>query len=249
MNRPIADAGSTDITALANLPVLWACAAGVFLVIIVQSIIYLRAIRGAAAAADLTPAQVTASVRTGAVAAIGPSLAVALVAVSLLPLFGTPAVLVRIGLVGSAAYEVAAAGIAAGTQGAELGGPTYTQKVFAIAFAAMTVGGLVWMLTTLILTPLLSKGDVSLRRVNPAVMAIVPGAALLGAFVTLTLQETTKSSVHLITLVVSAAVMAVCLLLARRLRRPWLREWGLGISVVVALAVAYAAAHATGAIA
>lgn len=244
MSRLFIDPGSTDIIALADQPVLWACAAGVFLVIAVQSFVYLRAIRKAAAAADLTQAQVTASVRSGAVTAIGPSLSVVLVAVSLLPLFGTPAVLTRIGLVGSAAFDVAAAGIAAGTQGAQLGGPTYTQKIFAIGFAAMTLGGLVWMLATLVLTPILSRGDTSLQKVNPAIMAVVPGAALLGAFVTLTLQETLKSPVHIVALLASGLTMTVCLLIARRLEKPWLREWGLGISIVVALTAAAAASGA-----
>ncbi|BCT74639.1 hypothetical protein SCMU_04810 [Sinomonas cyclohexanicum] len=152
------DPASTDISPVSFHPILWVAAAGVFAVIVLQSVIYLRAIRKAAPDVNLTTAQVTGSVRRGAIAAIGPSLAVALVAISLLPLFSTPAVLTRIGLVGSAAFDVAAAGIAAGTQHAQLGGPTYTQKVFAIGFAAMTLGGLVWMLTALVLTPLLSKG-------------------------------------------------------------------------------------------
>ena len=233
------DPGSTDITPLIHHPVLWASAAGVFAVVILQSAIYFKAIRKAAPAAELTPAQVNSSVRSGAVAAIGPSLAVALIAISLLPLFGTPAVLTRIGLVGSAAFDVAAAGISAGTQGAQLGGPTYTQKIFALAFAAMTIGGLAWMLTALILTPILSKGDAKLRKVNPAVMAIVPTAALLGAFFTLAFQEVLKSPVHLVTMLASAAAMGVCLLLAHRLRLPWLREWGLGMAIIVALSAAF----------
>lgn len=233
------DPGSTDITPLIHHPVLWVAAAGVFAVIILQSAIYFTAIRKAAPAAGLTPDQVSSSVRSGAVAAIGPSLAVALIAISLIPLFGTPAVLARIGLVGSAAFDVAAAGISAGTQGAQLGGPTYTQKIFALAFAAMTIGGLAWMLSALILTPILSKGDAKLRKVNPAVMAIVPTAALLGAFFTLAFSEVVKSPAHLVTMVASAAAMGACLLLAHRLRRPWLREWGLGFSIVVALAAAY----------
>lgn len=233
------DPRSTDISPLIHHPVLWAAAVGVFAVIILQSVIYFRAIRKAAPAVGLTSAQVTSSVRSGAVAAIGPSLAVALIAVSLLPLFGTPAVLARIGLVGSAAFDVAAAGISAGTQGAQLGGPTYTQKIFALAFAAMTLGGLAWMLSALILTPILSKGDAKLRRVNPAVMAVVPAAALLGAFFTLAFTEVVKSPVHLVTMMMSAAAMAVCLLLAHRLRRPWLREWGLGLAIIVALAAAH----------
>ena len=233
------DPGSTDITALIHHPVLWASAVGVFAVVILQSAIYFKAIRKAAPAAELTPAQVTSSVRSGAAAAVGPSLAVALIAISLLPLFGTPAVLTRIGLVGSAAFDVAAAGISAGTQGAQLGGPTYTQKIFAIAFAAMTIGGLAWMLTALILTPILSKGDAKLRRVNTAVMAIVPTAALLGAFFTLAFQEVLKSPVHLVTMLASAAAMGACLLLAHKLRLPWLREWGLGVSIIVALTCAF----------
>lgn len=233
------DPRSTDITPLIQHPVFWVCAAGVFAVVVLQSIIYYKAIRKAAPAADLTPEQVTVSVRTGAVAAIGPSLAVALIAISLLPLFGTPAVLTRVGLVGSAAFDVAAAGISAGTQGAQLGGPTYTQKIFALAFAAMTIGGLAWMLSALVLTPILSKGDASLRKVNPAVMTVVPTAALLGAFFTLAFTEVVKSPVHLVTIVVSAAAMGVFLLLARKLRLPWLREWGLGLAIIVALAAAF----------
>ncbi|ALV39909.1 hypothetical protein AU252_00975 [Pseudarthrobacter sulfonivorans] len=233
------DPKSTEILPVAFHPVLWVAAAGVFAIIILQSVIYLRAIRKAGASADLSEGQVRRAVRAGAVAAIGPSLAVALVAISLLPLFATPAVLTRIGLVGSAAFDVAAAGLAAGTQGAQLGGPTYTQKVFAIGFAAMTLGGLVWMITALVLTPILSKGDQALRKVNPAVMTVVPVAALLAAFFTLAFTETTKSPVHLITLIVSAATMSLCLLGAKYLKKSWLHEWGLGIAILVALAVAY----------
>jgi len=233
------DPNSTQILPVAFHPVLWIAAAGVFAVIILQSVIYLRAIRKAGTAADLTDQQVSRAVRAGAVAAIGPSLAVALVAISLLPLFGTPAVLTRIGLVGSAAFDVAAAGLAAGTQDAQLGGPTYTQKIFAIGFAAMTLGGIVWMVSALILTPILSKGDQTLRKVNPAVMTVVPAAALLGAFFTLALAETMKSQVHLVTLLVSAATMGLCLLGAKYLKKSWLHEWGLGFAIVVALAVAY----------
>ena len=39
------DNNSTDILAVANSPFLWACAIGVFLVIIIQSVIYMKARR------------------------------------------------------------------------------------------------------------------------------------------------------------------------------------------------------------
>lgn len=234
--------GPSDILAVANNPVLWMCVAGVFAVIIVQSAIFLKAARRAAPAVEMSPADIRTSFRSGAVSAIGPSLAVSLVAVALLGLFGAPAVLSRIGLIGSAAYDVSAAGIAAGSMGAKLGDATYTQSVFAVAFFAMSIGGAMWMLATLILTPVLRRGDAKIRSINPLAMAIVPAAALIGAFACLGLSELPKSGIHVLSFLVSAAVMGLCLLLARKLRKSWLREWGLGFAIVSALGAAFIAA-------
>ena len=234
--------GPSDILAVANNPVLWMCVAGVFAVIIVQSVIFLKAARRAAPAVEMSPADIRTSFRSGAVSAIGPSLAVSLVAVALLGLFGAPAVLSRIGLIGSAAYDVSAAGIAAGSMGAKLGDATYTQSVFAVAFFAMSIGGAMWMLATLILTPALRRGDAKIRSINPLAMAIVPAAALIGAFACLGLSELPKSGIHVLSFLVSAAVMGLCLLLARKLRKSWLREWGLGFAIVSALGAAFIAA-------
>ena len=236
---------STDVLAIANTPVLWVCALGVFGVVVVQSLIYMRAARRVAPAVGMTPDELRISFRSGAVAAIGPSLAVVLVAIALLALFGTPAVLVRIGLIGSAAYETGAANVAAATVGAELGGDTYTQQVFAIAFFAMSLGGAMWMLATLVFTPLLKRGGHRLAKVNPLAMTIVPASALLAAFISLGLAEAPKSTAHALTLLAAAAAMGACLLLARILHRPWLREWGLGTAIVAGLLAAYAA-HTAG---
>jgi len=240
--QPLTGAGPADILSVANNPVLWICVAGVFSVIVIQSVIFLRAARRAAPSVNMSPKDIRTAFRSGAVSAIGPSLAVSLVAIALLGLFGAPAVLSRIGLIGSAAYDVSAAGIAAGSMGAKLGDASYTQSVFAVAFFAMSIGGAMWMLATLILTPLLRKGDAKIRSVNPVAMAIVPAAALIGAFACLGLSELPKSGIHVLSFLISAAVMGLCLLLARKLGKSWLREWGLGFAIVSALGAAYVAA-------
>lgn len=157
----------------------------------------------------------------------------------MLALFGTPAVLVRIGLIGSAAAETGSASISASTMGAALGGETYTQQVFGVAFMAMSLSGAMWMICTLIMTPLLKKGGNNLAKRNPAVMALVPTAALLGAFSALTIAELPKSNVHMILVFISAAMMGLCLYLAKTLQLKWLKEWALGISIVVSIIAAY----------
>lgn len=233
----------TDIETIANSPLLWVLALAVLAVILLQSAIYMSAVWKNAAGADISHHEVRQAFRAGGVAAIGPSLAVVLVAISLLPLFGTPPVLVRIGLIGSAATETGSASIAAGTMGANLGGESYTQDVFVVALMAMSLSGACWMISTLILTPILSRGQARLTSVNPALMAIVPAAALLAAFAGLTVTELPKSVFHVLAVLVSAVIMAICLWTARRLNQAWLREWALGFSIVGGLVASYVATN------
>jgi len=243
MHTPIilaaGDPGSTDIWSIANSPFLWFCSLGVFAVIFVQSILYMRAARAAAPHVDMPLRELKESFRAGAVASIGPSLAVVLVAIALLALFGTPAVLLRIGLVGSASTETASANLAALSMGAGFGGELYTQQVFAVAFMAMSLSGGMWMLCTLILTPILKRGGKTLAKRNPAAMALIPTAALLGAFSMLSIAELPKSSIHMYLIFISAGVMALCLFLAKVLHAHWLKEWALGFSILISITAAY----------
>lgn len=223
---------------IAEAPILWIAAIGVFLVITVQSVVYLRAAMRAAPDAGMSRAELTAALRTGAVSALGPSLAVVFIAISLLPVFGTPAVLARIGLIGSASFETLSAQTASETLGVELGGPGYDDAAFALVLFTMSVGGAAWMVTTLVFTPLLRRADRRVRALNPAVMAIVPSAGMITAFSYLGLTETAKSNVHLITFGTGAAVMVVLHVLGARLRMRWIKEWALGIAMLCALIMA-----------
>jgi Kef-type K+ transport system membrane component KefB len=53
-----------------------------------------------------------------------------------------------------------------------------------------------------------------------------------------------KSTVHVLTLLTSAVVMGVCLLIARLPGMRWLREWGLGVAILLGLTVAFLAQSA-----
>ena len=62
-NFAAVDAASTDILAVANQPLLWLMALGVFLIIIVQTLIYVRAVRRVAPAVGVTPDELRTSFR------------------------------------------------------------------------------------------------------------------------------------------------------------------------------------------
>src|SRR5690625_7567349 len=81
---------STDIWAVAQSPIVWICALAVFVIVLDQSLIYMRAARHAAEDVGISKKDLKRGLRYGAVASIGPSLSVVLVEIALLPIFCTP---------------------------------------------------------------------------------------------------------------------------------------------------------------
>ncbi|MFV0254082.1 MAG: DUF5058 family protein [Beutenbergiaceae bacterium] len=239
---------SLDYLAAANNPVMWIAVIGIFLVIAAQTAIYYVTAKKTAPAVGMSENDVRTAFRAGGVAAIGPSLAIALIAITFITIFGTPGSLSRIGLIGSAAFEVAGAQIAAGTQGVELGGEGYTQAVFATVLLALSLAGSGWMLVTLIATPFLKRGTASLEKANnpkvAAAMAIIPTAALTGAFMIIGIQQIQRGLAHVLVLTASAVVMALSLWLAKRANQHWLKEWGLGFGVIAGIVVGVIASSA-----
>lgn len=223
---------------VANSPILWIAALGVFAVITVQSVVYWRAAVRSAPEAGMSRRELVSAFRVGALSAAGPSLAVVFVALGLLTVFGTPAVLTRIGLIGSVSFETAAAQTAADAAGVELGGAGYDDRAFALVLFTMSIGGAAWMVSALLFTPLLRRADKKIRALNPLVMTLVPSAAMITAFSYLGLAETTKSGVHLTTFAAGAAAMLALQLVAKRIHARWLKEWSLGIAMAVALGAA-----------
>ncbi|WP_036320119.1 DUF5058 family protein [Microbacterium indicum] len=235
------DPQSPNIMGAAMHPVLWIAAIAVFAIIGIQTVIYFRAARVAAPAAGMSRQEVNKAYRAGVISSIGPSLAVCLIAVTLIGVLGTPGVLVRIGLIGSAPYELTSAGVVASSVGAELGGEGWTQQVFAAALLAMGIGGAGWMIVTLIVTPILKRGqnrvEASSKR-GAATMAIVTTAAMFGAFGAFGIQQLAAGVVPALVALSSAVVMILAMLLARSPRFAWLKEWALGIALVIGIGVA-----------
>jgi len=227
-----------DYLEYANSPAMWVFAAAIFAVVIVQAVIFYRYAKSVSAEAELTSGDQRRALRIGAVSAIGPSIAVAIVAIGLLPVFGTPATLMRIGMVGSVPYELAAANIASQSIGVELGGPGFDGTAFAAVFFTMALGAGVWMAVVLFGAKSMGTLSTKVRAWKPWVMNVVPGAALIGAFSYLTMSQASGGFVSVLVLLGSGAAMALLLLAAKRWGKGWIREWALGLSMVTGLVVA-----------
>ena len=222
----------------ANSPAMWVFATIIFAVVVLQAIIFFRYSCRVAAEADLSRSDQVKAMRIGAVSAIGPSLAVVIVAVGLLPVFGAPIALMRVGMVGSVSYELTTANLASEALGVPLGGEGFDGAAFAAVFFSMALGAGVWM--AVVLFGIRGMGALN-RRVNswnPWLMNAVPAAALLAVVVYICTRQAISGTTEFVVLASSSVVMAVGLWLARRQGLAWLREWSLGISMVTGLVIA-----------
>lgn len=227
-----------DLESIKSSPVLWIFAIAVFAIVMVQAVIFSRLSRAAAGEAGLEPKEVSRAVRAGAVSAIGPSLAIAFVAIGMISIFGTPVALMRFGLVGSVPYELIAASIASESYGVTLGGEGFDGTAWATVFLIMAIGAGVWMLNVLLFAKSMGTISEKAKAWNPVVMTVVPPAAMMGAFFYFGLGQVGGGGIPLVVFLSAAASMGLMLFLADRLKLSWLREWALGIAMAVGVVVA-----------
>lgn len=227
-----------DYLSYANSPALWVFAAAIFIVVVFQAIIFARFSRDVAAEEGLSRSDIKVAMRVGAFSAIGPSVAVAIVAIGLIPVFGTPAALMRIGMVGSVQYELVAASVASSAMGVELGGKGFDGTAFAAVFFTMALGAGIWMLIVLVGTKTMGTLHTRVQAWNPWVMNVVPGAALIGAFAYLTVGEATGGITNLLVMLGSGLAMVVLLAAAHRYKNAKMQEWALSLSMLAGLIIA-----------
>lgn len=227
-----------DISHYMNLPIIWVSLVLLLIVVAFQTVVFARISRRASASGFLTDKEARKARRVGAISAIGPSIAVSVVALGLTPSLGIPVALMRVGMVGSVPYEVGAAQIAAKASGADFGSESVTPTVFATMFFVMAAGGAVWMAVVLMSMRSMGAASAAVRSWKPWVMSVVPAAALVATFSDFAVWQIARGTPAIGALLASAGTMLILLLLKQRFSIVWLGEWALGFSIIAGVAAA-----------
>lgn len=223
---------------IAQSPVLWLLAFSIMTVIVFQAVRFYRLAKLNAQEGYATRSEMKTALKVGAISSFGPSVAVAVVALSFIPIFGTPVTLMRIGMIGSVQYEVAAANAASESLGVPLGGEGFTDVAFALVFFTMALGAAVWMLQVLLFTPSMGKLQKRIAAWRPWVMTAVTGGALLGAFGYLTINQAPGGTTNIVVMVTAGLSMALLQVLSDKYKKGWIKEWSLGIAMLMGLIAA-----------
>ncbi|WP_110928734.1 DUF5058 family protein [Bacillus massiliglaciei] len=228
-----------QILTVANSPAFWIFSMIVISVVVFQAFVFIRLVNKQAPQAEMSRDEVSRALRTGVISALGPSLGIIIVAVSLITLIGAPLTLMRIGIIGSAAYELTAAGIGAKAYGVELGKAGYNLNAFTTAVWAMCIGGLGWLLSAALFTKSLGKAQGKIRSRNAKLMALISTAAMMGAFGYFAAGQIVLGMSETMVVLISALTIIILMVAAEKWKMNWLKEWALGITLVVGMSVGY----------
>lgn len=237
---------------VANGGVLWTLSILIVGVVVVQALIFMRmSLRFSERFGILDAHEKRTVFTTATINSIGPAVAVFFVAISLIALVGGPVTLMRVGVIGSAVFELYAANQGAVAAGAEIGTDSYTLSAFTASVWAMTLGGMGWLLAAFVLTRRLGSAQATLQKRNPALlftMGSVTPIAIFGVLAAGTamqksgLADVSFRTDHLLAVVAAAGSMLAFRALGARL--PWIREWALGFSLIIGLVAGYLAGPA-----
>jgi len=222
---------------VANSSIFFVCGAIIIGFIIIQSLLFLCAAYKEGLRIGLTGKKMFKALRTGAISTIVPTIAVIVALVTMVPVLGIPIPWIRLSVIGSAPYELMAAGIGAKSMGVDsLGGTGYTSQVFAASVWIMCIGS-VWavMIVTLFLKKINARYKKSTDP-DPKWKSVLTNAAFLGVFCIFIADPVVKGGIALVTLLSGAVIMTVFAVLIIKLKQKWLREFALALSMIGAMA-------------
>ncbi|WP_156289358.1 DUF5058 family protein [Oceanobacillus salinisoli] len=228
---------------LAGSQIVWGIALLILAVVIFQAIKFILLAKKTSKEIGMTNKEVNSALKTGAIAAIGPSFAIIIVAVSLVPFIGEALTLMRIGIIGSAPIESTGASLSANAYGTELGSAGFTAQAFTAVVWTLCIGGIGWLVFVALATKSMDniqKKIVNRNEKSKQIMGVITTAAIVAAFGNLASAEMVKGFEYIVAaLTASITMIAVTALANKSPRMGWLREWSLGIAILVSLVIGY----------
>ena len=228
-----------------NSPILFVLVGAIIALVVAQSVFFLARAVKRAKELGIAKDTVKKTVTSAAVFTIAPAVAVLVGVVALSKSLGVALPWLRLSVIGSITYETVAAGNA--LEAAELsGGTTITDPAVFITIAwVMTVG----IAAGLILVPFVTKklqrsmGKIGMKDkkwgeiFNNAMFLGMISAFLGYVFcdVALVVKGDMSGLIPVCVMAVSAVVMAVCGLMATKLRIRWLTDYALPLSLIAGM--------------
>lgn len=221
---------------IAGDPIFYIAALLVIGFVLVQSTLFLVISFKRGREAGLSAAQMRRALRAGATTGIIPALPVVVALIAIAPVLGVPIPWMRLSVIGSAPYELMAAGIGAKTMGIDtLGGAGYDGTVFANSVWVMCVGSFWSIAIVTFLYKFIRKRYAKSVQKDAGWRPVLTGACFMGVFALFMADPLTTGGLPLATFLSGAVIMVFILFLIQKFKLKTLREFALTLSMLGAL--------------
>ena len=183
----------------------------------------------------LTEEEVKISMRTGIFSIIGPGFSVMITALTIMAMLGSGAAFMRIGVIGSASYELMLAGIAADVLGIELKSANITTGVFILVLYAMILGSAPYFINCFFSLKPMERSLIKNKSIEGSfakVVGFIASIALIGYFA---IDNLRKGKIEAIVMFISGGVTILLSMYAEKFKKKWIYEWMLAIALSVGL--------------
>lgn len=223
--------------AIANGGVLWLLCSVVIIAVIIQTIVFMRKGWVQAIALGVPKEQLKKTVTASISVSVLPSIPIILILFAMLPIMGVPIPWLRLTVIGSAGYEMLAASIGVSTMGQKFAAGSFSKEAFGAAIWVMTIGGSAATLVTLcILRPITLAYD-KFRKSNVKMITIIGLCSLTGVLGSVCAEQSTKSAIGGIVMIISAISALIIITIAKKFPRfKWLNDFYLALSMIIAMA-------------
>ena len=229
-----------DFKTVVNSPGMWLACSLMVLVVMGQSIIFLRTAFKAVPAIGVSREQCFTAMRSAAYTAIGPALGPVIILIVLMDTLGAPTAWMRLLDIGAAHTELVASTLGAQVYGVDLRSAAFDLKAFSYSLWAMALNNVGWMAVTLLVTPKMGGAISALtKKTNPRMVGLLIAGASLGLFSFLLGNQLVSGKPGNITAAVASAIAFLGLGLVSK-QFPRIREFSLGVAMVAGIFAAQA---------
>jgi hypothetical protein len=224
---------------IANSSLLFVMVSAVIAVVFIQSLVFFIIAWRRGLALGLTKKKMLDAVRSSAIFSIVPSLPILLALVAMVPVLGIPFPWLRLGVIGSAPYELLAANIGAQSMGVQgLGQSGYTAQVFINSMWIMSLGILWSPVLFLLFAKRFQKGMADIKKNDSKWMEILIASLFFGMLSVFIGQPIVNGGIQLATILSSAAIMFALTSLIRKYKIEWLANFSLSIAMITSMGLA-----------
>ncbi len=229
-----------------NSPVIFAMTAVVILVVLAQSVHFLRKALKRSRELNMDQEKIRKTIKTAAIFTIAPAVAIVIGVMTLSKDLGIPLPWLRLSVVGSLSYETVAATNAESAMGLVFGQvESLTAQQYITIAMVMTLSIMVGIWLCPMVCKRMQNGMISMENRDKKWSDLFTNSMFIGmisAFlgyvfcdVSDVFHGSTAGLIPVCVMVVSAAIMAACGILMKKLNWKWMGDYALPISLVLGM--------------